>query len=169
MSSPRYLSHTRQPNLTPACPACLPCAAGLEALVTMLPSSAAAREAYLGSEGVLRSGPGELRPHVLIDCSTIDPMTSQELAAEAENTLLHAEAARAHNVQFPFMVDAPVSGGVAGAEAGTLTFMVRGGGLAGQGGIPALVMAPSLPSWPPGIGRACGWVLLCMKGLWQDM
>jgi 3-hydroxyisobutyrate dehydrogenase len=49
----------------------------------------------------------------LIDCSTIDPLTAREVAMDA----------RAKGCP---MVDAPVSGGVGGAEAGTLTFMVGG-------------------------------------------
>ena len=51
------------------CTLCTPCAPrpGLEAVITMLPSTAAATEAYLGSEGILSVGHGELRPHVLID------------------------------------------------------------------------------------------------------
>jgi|SRR5579885_537062 3-hydroxyisobutyrate dehydrogenase len=48
-----------------------------------------------------------------IDCSSIDITTTQTLHAEAEKVLIS-------------MVDAPVSGGVAGAQAGTLTFMVGG-------------------------------------------
>ena len=50
---------------------------------------------------------------LLIDCSTIDPLASQALAEEALGHGLH-------------MIDAPVSGGVTGAAAGTLTFMVGG-------------------------------------------
>ncbi|CAF3722509.1 unnamed protein product [Adineta steineri] len=47
----------------------------------------------------------------IIDCSTIDLRTSKELAKIAKNEKLH-------------FIDAPVSGGVIGAEQGTLTFMV---------------------------------------------
>lgn len=50
---------------------------------------------------------------LLIDCSTIDPTVTRTLAAAAGQRKLR-------------MVDAPVSGGVGGAEAGTLTFMVGG-------------------------------------------
>ena len=50
---------------------------------------------------------------LLIDCSTIDPKTSREVAATATSAGLR-------------MIDAPVSGGVRGAEGGTLTFMVGG-------------------------------------------
>ena len=86
------------------------CIAGVEAVVTMLPSSPHVRSVYLGDSGVIRHAkPGTL----LVDSSTIDPLTAREVAFDA--------AARG----LP-MVDAPVSGGTAGAEAATLTFMVGG-------------------------------------------
>ncbi|GAB4818892.1 hypothetical protein N2152v2_005938 [Parachlorella kessleri] len=132
----RLCKHGAQRAASPAEVAARP---GLEALVSMLPSSQAALEAYLGSDGVLRLQAGELRPHVLIDCSTIDPITSQELSAAAEGTLLHAEAAQAHDAQYPRMIDAPVSGGVAGAEAGTLTFMCGGSAAAMEAAEPYLM------------------------------
>jgi len=85
-------------------------AVGAEAVITMLPSGKEVRGVYLGADGILSSAaPGT----VFIDCSTIDVRTAREVAAEA------ASAGFA-------MVDAPVSGGVGGAEAGTLTFMVGG-------------------------------------------
>ena len=48
------------------------------------------------------------RPTLAPPCrsSTIDPITSKDLAQAAEGTLLHAEAAAAHNTQYPYMVDA---------------------------------------------------------------
>lgn len=79
-----------------------------ELVITMLPSSPHVKSAYLGADGVLA---GAVRGAALIDSSTIDPHTAREVAAAA--------AARGHP-----MADAPVSGGTAGAEAGTLTFMV---------------------------------------------
>jgi 3-hydroxyisobutyrate dehydrogenase len=86
------------------------CAKGAEAVVTMLPSSPHVRSAYGGPYGVLAgAAPGTL----LIDSSTIDPLTAREVAMDAQ-----AKGCP--------MVDAPVSGGVSGAEAGTLTFMVGG-------------------------------------------
>jgi 3-hydroxyisobutyrate dehydrogenase len=85
-------------------------ARGVEVVITMLPSSPHVRTVYLGELGVLAAAaPGT----PLIDCSTIDPLTAREVAMDA----------RAKGCP---MVDAPVSGGVAGAEAGTLTFMVGG-------------------------------------------
>jgi 3-hydroxyisobutyrate dehydrogenase len=86
------------------------CAKGAEVVITMLPSSPHVRSVYLGEYGVLKgAAPGT----PLIDSSTIDPLTSREVAMDAK-----AKSCP--------MVDAPVSGGVAGAEAGTLTFMVGG-------------------------------------------
>ncbi|HET9470451.1 MAG TPA: NAD(P)-binding domain-containing protein, partial [Usitatibacter sp.] len=86
------------------------CAKGVEALVTMLPSSPHVRAAYGGAYGVL----AEVKAGtLLIDCSTIDPLAARDVAMDAK-----AKGCP--------MVDAPVSGGVAGAEAGTLTFMVGG-------------------------------------------
>lgn len=83
---------------------------GADAIITMLPASEHVRDVYCGSGGVIdAAGAGAL----LIDSSTIDVATAREVAARA------AERGLA-------MVDAPVSGGVAGAQAGTLTFMVGG-------------------------------------------
>ena len=85
-------------------------AAGADLVVTMLPAGGQVREVYLGPSGVLVAArPGAL----LIDCSTIDVETARAV---------HAAAAGAGFA----MLDAPVSGGVAGAEAATLTFMVGG-------------------------------------------
>ena len=86
------------------------CAKGVEVVITMLPSSPHVRSVYLSEYGVLKgAAPGT----ALIDSSTIDPLTSREVAMDAK-----AKGCP--------MVDAPVSGGVGGAEAGTLTFMVGG-------------------------------------------
>jgi len=81
-----------------------------EAVVTMLPAGQHVKEAYLGTSGVLASC---RRDALLVDCSTIAPAVAREVAAEA----------RARGLG---MLDAPVSGGTAGAEAATLTFMVGG-------------------------------------------
>jgi 3-hydroxyisobutyrate dehydrogenase len=86
------------------------CAKGVEVVITMLPSSPHVRSVYLGDYGVIKgASPGT----PLIDSSTIDPLTAREVAMDAK-------------AKGCAMVDAPVSGGVAGAEAGTLTFMVGG-------------------------------------------
>ena len=83
-------------------------AAEADWVLSMLPSSPNVRSAYLGKDGILA---GVRKGVPLTDSSTIDPLTAREIAAAA---------ARHDNP----MADAPVSGGTAGAEAGTLTFMV---------------------------------------------
>ena len=85
-------------------------AAGAEIVITMLPAGRHVREVLTADDGVLaRAAPGAL----LIDCSTIDVQTARDMTGQAE--------ARGFA-----MLDAPVSGGVSGAVAGTLTFMVGG-------------------------------------------
>ena len=87
-------------------------AAGAEFVVSMLPAGAHVERVWLGDGGALAAtGPDA----VLVDCSTIAAETARRVAAAA------AEQGRA-------LLDAPVSGGVGGAEAGTLTFMVGGDG-----------------------------------------
>ena len=85
-------------------------AAGAEVVITMLPAGPHVRGVYLDAGGVLESAESGT---LLIDCSTIDVATAREVNAKAEKK------------GFP-MLDAPVSGGVGGAVAGTLTFMVGG-------------------------------------------
>ena len=83
-------------------------AAGAEAVVTMLPAGTHVEQVYAG--GVLDAvAPGA----ILIDCSTIDVATARRVADLAAAKGLAA-------------VDAPVSGGIGAAAAGTLTFMVGG-------------------------------------------
>ena len=84
--------------------------AGAEAVITMLPAGAHVREAYTAPGGVLESAAGGA---LLIDSSTIDVDTARAVA----------EAAQGRGFA---MVDAPVSGGVTGAQGATLTFMVGG-------------------------------------------
>jgi 3-hydroxyisobutyrate dehydrogenase len=83
-------------------------AAGAEIVITMLPAGEQVREVYLGRDGIVGLA---ARGTLLIDCSTINVDTARAV---------HAAAAGFD------MLDAPVSGGVAGAEAATLTFMVGG-------------------------------------------
>src|SRR5262249_60838692 len=79
-----------------------------ESVSSMLPAGEQVRPVYLG-EVLAAVAPGTL----LIDCSTIDVATARAVA----------QAARGKGLA---MIDAPVSGGVAGAQAATLTFMVGG-------------------------------------------
>ena len=82
-------------------------AAGADVVITMLPNGAILRSV---AEQVI---PAMHPDAVLCDCSTVD----------VDSTLWLAERARAASVG---AVDAPVSGGIGGAQAGTLTFMIGG-------------------------------------------
>jgi 3-hydroxyisobutyrate dehydrogenase len=79
-------------------------------VITMLPAGPQVRSVYLDPGGVLA---GARRGALLIDCSTIDVETARAVAAAAKEAGFD-------------MLDAPVSGGVSGAEAASLTFMVGG-------------------------------------------
>ncbi len=87
-------------------------AAQCEVLITMLPGPQHVRTVYEGRDGILA---GARAGSLFIDSSTIDPATARAVSAAASKAVSRAE-----------MVDAPVSGGVGGAQAGTLTFMVGG-------------------------------------------
>lgn len=83
---------------------------GTECVITMLPAGQHVETVYLGDDGLLASlAAGTL----VIDSSTIAPETARGVA----------EVARAKDIPF---LDAPVSGGVGGARAGTLTFICGG-------------------------------------------
>ena len=79
-------------------------ASGADAVITMLPAGKQVREVYLGSKGALAAASKGI---LLIDCSTIDVETARAVAAAAEKKGFG-------------MLDAPVSGGVGGAQAATL-------------------------------------------------
>jgi 3-hydroxyisobutyrate dehydrogenase len=81
-----------------------------EAVVTMLPAGRHVMAVYDGEDGVLANCPNGA---ILMDCSTIDVDSARKVNALAADKGF-------------IMVDAPVSGGVGGAAAGTLTFMVGG-------------------------------------------
>lgn len=84
--------------------------AQVDVVLTCLPDPPAVELVYLGENGLIpHARPGQ----ILVDHSTVGPSTSRKLAA----------AAAARGV---FFLDAPVSGGTAGAQAGTLTIMVGG-------------------------------------------
>jgi len=85
---------------------------GAEAVVSMLPNGAIVKDVY--ANHVIGHAPEEA---ILIDCSTIDVATAREVGEIAADAGYE-------------MVDAPVSGGIAAAAAGTLTFMVGGTELA---------------------------------------
>lgn len=83
---------------------------GVDIVISMLPASRHVEGLYLGDKGLLAYANPKT---ILIDCSTISPKVAQAVASEAK-------------AKGFVMVDAPVSGGTAGAQAGTLTFMVGG-------------------------------------------
>ena len=85
-------------------------AAAADLVITMLPAGPQVRSVYLEEDGVLAHA---RKGALLIDCSTIDVETARAVAAAAADARFD-------------MLDAPVSGGVAGAEAAGLTFMVGG-------------------------------------------
>ncbi len=91
-------------------------------IITMLPADDHVAEVYIGKEGILDQ---VSQSTILIDCSTIDVNTSRAVADEAKTRNLD-------------MLDAPVSGGVSGAEAGSLTFMVGGEKIALEKVMPVL-------------------------------
>jgi 3-hydroxyisobutyrate dehydrogenase len=81
---------------------------GVDAVVSMLPNGAIVEKVY--TDDVIGHAPADA---LLLDCSTIDVATArkvEDLAGKAGYQ----------------MVDAPVSGGIAAANGGTLTFMVGG-------------------------------------------
>ncbi|KAG6642466.1 probable 3-hydroxyisobutyrate dehydrogenase, mitochondrial isoform X1 [Carya illinoinensis] len=93
-----------------------------DVVITMLPSSSHVFDVFTGPNGLLQGG-NLLRPWLLIDSSTIDPQTSRKLSVTVSKCILKEK--KDHRVN-PVMLDAPVSGGVLAAEAGTLAFMVGG-------------------------------------------
>ena len=82
----------------------------VDAVVSMLPAGKHVSELYLGKDGLLSHLPDN---GMVIDCSTIEAAIARQVAT----------AAQSQGVAF---IDAPVSGGIAGAKAGSLTFMVGG-------------------------------------------
>src|SRR3954471_6183672 len=97
-------------------------AKGAEIVITMLPAGEHVRSVYMGEGGVIAAA---AKGALLIDSSTIDVESARVVAAAAAKAGFQ-------------MLDAPVSGGVAGAEGATLTFMVGGSDEAFQRGQPVL-------------------------------
>ncbi|MDX1634549.1 MAG: 3-hydroxyisobutyrate dehydrogenase, partial [Marinobacter sp.] len=85
-------------------------AEGAECVITMLPAGAHVETVYLGETGLLDTLP---KGTLVLDCSTIAPETARKVAV----------AASEKGITF---MDAPVSGGVGGAKAGTLSFICGG-------------------------------------------
>ncbi|MEI2418299.1 3-hydroxyisobutyrate dehydrogenase [Orrella sp. JC864] len=83
--------------------------AGVQCVITMLPASRHVEQLYL-ADGLLAQIPADA---LVLDCSTIAPQSARRVAQAAQERGLT-------------LLDAPVSGGTAGAAAGTLTFIVGG-------------------------------------------
>jgi 3-hydroxyisobutyrate dehydrogenase len=115
-------------------------AQGVAVAITMLPAGEHVRDVYLGAGQLLAAADAGT---LLIDSSTIDVATAREV---------HGVAGEAGLT----MVDAPVSGGVSGAEAASLTFMVGGSHEAFERARPLLsVMGRNiLHAGGPGTGQA---------------
>ncbi len=91
-------------------------------VITMLPEGKHSKEIYLGDNGIINKVSKDC---LLIDCSTIDIETSKEIGKAAVN-------------QNIMMMDAPVSGGVMGAQKATLNIMVGGSKEAFEKALPIL-------------------------------
>jgi 3-hydroxyisobutyrate dehydrogenase len=114
---------------------------GADVVITMLPAGEHVREVWLHQGGLIEAVRGAAP--LLIDCSTID----------VESARVVTEAARVAGFE---MLDAPVSGGVGGATAATLTFMVGGSESAFARGLPVLqAMGKNIVhAGGPGAGQA---------------
>jgi len=112
-----------------------------DVVITMLPAGEHVREVWLHQGGLIEAVKGSAL--LLIDCSTID----------VESARVVTEAAHKAGLE---MLDAPVSGGVGGAVAATLTFMVGGGDTAFARGLPVLqAMGKNIVhAGGPGAGQA---------------
>ncbi|OIK11225.1 3-hydroxyisobutyrate dehydrogenase [Bacillus sp. MUM 116] len=82
----------------------------MDVIMTCLPLPSDVEDVYLGEEGLISNGKKHL---ILIDFSTVSPNLNKKIHHEAS----------AKNIEF---LDAPISGGTIGAEAGTLSIMVGG-------------------------------------------
>ena len=91
-------------------------------IITMLPEGKHSKELYLGEDGIINKVSKDC---LLIDCSTIDINTSKEIGKNAEEKGI-------------MMIDAPVSGGVMGAQKATLNIMVGGSKQAFDKALPIL-------------------------------
>ena len=94
----------------------------ISTVITMLPEGKHSKEIYLGENGLINRVSKDC---LLIDCSTIDIGTSKEIGKAADN-------------QDIMMIDAPVSGGVMGAQKATLNIMVGGSKNAFDKALPVL-------------------------------
>jgi 3-hydroxyisobutyrate dehydrogenase len=127
-------------------------AAAGDIIITMLPAGPQVRAVYLGPDGIIAKAK---KGALLMDCSTIDVETAR----------LVAEAAAKAGLE---MLDAPVSGGVMGAQGGTLTFMVGGAEGAFAKGRPILAnmgrtIVHAGPSGSGQIAKICNNMMLAVS------
>ena len=94
----------------------------IETVITMLPEGKHSKQVYLGESGIINKVSNNC---LLIDCSTIDIQTSIEIGKKASEKGIN-------------MIDAPVSGGVMGAQKATLNIMVGGSKEAFEKALPLL-------------------------------
>jgi len=119
--SSELLAHYADKGIVP-CSSLAEVASDADAVITMLPAGKHVQSVYLGDDGLLANIKAGA---IMIDCSTID-VASVRVVGEAADTA---------GIDF---IDAPVSGGVAGAQAGTLAFMCGGQNSAYQRALPLL-------------------------------
>src|SRR5215469_5486200 len=127
-------------------------AAAGDIIITMLPAGPQVRSVYLGPDGIIAKAK---KGTLLIDCSTIDVETARLVTEEAQKAGLE-------------MLDAPVSGGVMGAQGGTLTFMVGGTEAAFAKGRPILAnmgrtIVHAGPSGSGQIAKICNNMMLAVS------
>ncbi|GAB3272214.1 HIBADH family dehydrogenase [Arthrobacter pigmenti] len=113
---------------------------GADVVFTMLPKGEHAAAVYLDGEGVLAHADTST---LLVDSSTIDVESAQRIHDAASNAGFR-------------LVDAPVSGGISGAAAGTLTFMVGGeaGAVTDAGAFIEPMAGNIIPTGGPTTGQA---------------
>jgi 3-hydroxyisobutyrate dehydrogenase len=127
---------------------------GADFVISMLPAGKHVAGLYLGDRGLLKALGSEV---TVLDCSTIDADTARQVG----------EASAASGIAF---LDAPVSGGVAAAQAGTLAFMCGGAEATFQAAQPVLeaMGRASFHAGPAGAGqvaKACNNMLLAVHML----
>lgn len=103
-------------------------------IITVVPSSPQVKEVYLGETGILHGLRGLGDPSdpsnstLCIDCTTLDPLvavqTADEIKRAGKSTNGGSGQSKEQDQSAFDMVDSPMSGGVVGARAGTLSFMV---------------------------------------------
>lgn len=99
----------------------LPFSPSQDVVITALPEPSHVKSVYTSilQADFTKEAPRS-HPRLFIDCSTIDPSSSQEVAASVATAFPQSSS----GTPSAYFVDAPMSGGIVGAAAGTLTFML---------------------------------------------